>query len=71
MQGHITKWFNERGYGFIKGNDGLHYFCHISQVESGVADLRKGSQATFNIEVTPKGNAAVNVMIMEPQVKDE
>ena len=28
MYGRVTKYYHDRGYGFIRGNDGDTYFIH-------------------------------------------
>ena len=32
MYGVVTKYFRDRGYGFIKGEDGNSYFIHRSKL---------------------------------------
>ncbi len=32
MFGTVTRYFNERNYGFIKGEDGKSYFIHKSNL---------------------------------------
>ena len=64
----IVKFFNgERGYGFIKPDDGgRDVFVHITALEQ--ADLRtltEGQRVTFDIEPDKKGKGpkAVNLVI--------
>ena len=62
MQGTIKK-LTEKNFGFIKREDAADdLFFHANNVE-GVEfrDLREGDAVTFEIEKTPKGNAAVQV----------
>jgi cold shock protein len=63
-----VKFFNgERGYGFIKPDDGGHdVFVHISAVErAGLMELAEGQRITFEVEPDKKGKGpkAVNLMI--------
>jgi CspA family cold shock protein len=54
----IVKFFNaERGYGFIKPDDGgRDIFVHISAVErAGLNSLNEGQRVTFEIEADKKG----------------
>jgi CspA family cold shock protein len=58
QQGTV-KFFNaERGYGFIKPEDGgRDIFVHISAVErAGLNSLNEGQRVTFEIEADKKGN---------------
>jgi CspA family cold shock protein len=67
MTGTI-KFFNaERGYGFIKPDDGgRDVFVHITAVErAGLKDLTEGQRITFEVEPDKKGKGpkAVNLVI--------
>jgi cold shock protein len=58
QQGTV-KFFNaERGYGFIKPDDGgRDIFVHITAVErAGLNSLNEGQRVTFEIEADKKGN---------------
>ena len=63
-----VKFFNgERGYGFIKPDDGgRDVFVHITAVErAGLKDLAEGQRITFEVEPDKKGKGpkAVNLVI--------
>jgi CspA family cold shock protein len=63
-----VKFFNgERGYGFIKPDDGgRDVFVHITAVElAGLTELSEGQRITFEIEPDKKGKGpkAVNLAI--------
>jgi CspA family cold shock protein len=63
-----VKFFNgERGYGFIKPDDGgRDVFVHITAVErAGLKDLIEGQRITFEVEPDKKGKGpkAVNLVI--------
>ena len=32
MYGRVTKYFHDRGFGFIRGEDGNTYFIHVSKL---------------------------------------
>ena len=68
-----VKFFNgERGYGFIKPDDGgRDVFVHITAVErAGLKDLTEGQRITFEVEPDKKGKGpkAVN-LVVQPQAK--
>ena len=67
MRGTV-KFFNaERGYGFIKPEDGgRDVFVHITAVErAGLKDLVEGQHITYEVEPDKKGKGpkAVNLVI--------
>jgi cold shock protein len=67
MQG-IVKFFNgERGYGFIKPDDGgRDVFVHITAVErAGLKSLAEGQRISFDVEPDKKGKGpkAVNLVV--------
>jgi CspA family cold shock protein len=64
----IVKFFNgERGYGFIKPDDGgRDVFVHITAVEqAGMKALNEGQRIQFEVEPDKKGKGpkAVNLVV--------
>jgi len=64
----VVKFFNgERGYGFIKPDDGgRDVFVHITAVEqAGLKSLNEGQRISFDVEPDKKGKGpkAVNLVI--------
>jgi len=64
----IVKFFNaEKGYGFIKPDDGgRDLFVHITAVEqAGLRSLNEGQKVTYDIEPDKKGKGpkAVNLQV--------
>ena len=64
----VVKFFNgERGYGFIKPDDGgRDVFVHITAVEqAGLKALTEGQRIQFEVEPDKKGKGpkAVNLVI--------
>ncbi len=60
-----VKWFNEsKGYGFITPDDGSKdIFVHFSAIKvDGFKKLTEGQAVTFEIEQSPKGVQATNVV---------
>ena len=63
-----VKFFNgERGYGFIKPDDGgRDVFVHITAVEAaGLKTLNEGQRVSFDVEIDKKGKCpkAVNLVM--------
>jgi cold shock protein len=58
-----VKFFNgEKGFGFIKGEDGVEIFVH----SSGLIDqIRENDEVTYDVKQGKKGLNAVSVMIAE------
>jgi cold shock protein len=67
MSGTVKFFNGERGYGFIKPDDGgRDVFVHITAVErAGLKDLAEGQRITFEVEPDKKGKGpkAVNLVI--------
>lgn len=63
MEG-IIKWYSrEKGYGFIKGDDGTDYFFHHTAL--GKFRPRGEERVTFDTEQGDRGPKAVNVVAEE------
>lgn len=58
-----VKWFkNEKGYGFITGEDGEDVFVHFSEIQmDGYKSLREGQQVSYEVSEGPKGLQASDV----------
>lgn len=66
MASGVCKFFNaHRGFGFITpAEGGPDVFCHIRDLrKTGVGDLKEGQQVKFDIEQSPKGARAANVIL--------
>ena len=60
MEGTV-KFFNEqKGFGFISGEDGKEYFVHLSGLAEGM-NLQENDSVTFEVEEGDRGPKAVNV----------
>jgi CspA family cold shock protein len=59
-----VKWFNEsKGFGFIAREDGDDVFVHHTSISgNGFKSLSEGQAVTFDVESTPKGPRAANVV---------
>lgn len=57
MKGTVTRVFLPRGFGFVRGDDGLDYFLQADALAEAAWDgatIREG----IRIEFTPNGNGA-------------
>ncbi|MCU0496617.1 MAG: cold shock domain-containing protein [Anaerolineae bacterium] len=63
----VVKWFsNEKGYGFIRQEDGTDVFVHYSAIQSkGYRSLAEGQSVTFEVIESEKGKQASNVLLVE------
>ncbi|MBC2854927.1 cold-shock protein [Cetobacterium sp. 2A] len=59
----IVKWFNEeKGFGFITGEDGKDVFAHFSEIQKdGFKKLVEGEEVTFDLGQGAKGPQATNI----------
>ncbi len=64
MNGTV-KWFNsEKGFGFIKGEDGRDVFAHFSHIEAdGYKTLEEDGKVTFTVVEGAKGPQAENIRV--------
>jgi CspA family cold shock protein len=61
MQGTIKR-LTDKNFGFIARDGDDDLFFHANNLEGVAFDqLREGDAVTFEVEKTPKGNAAVHV----------
>jgi len=60
-----VKWFNNtKGYGFIQQENGPDVFVHYSAIKGdGYRTLKEGDKVEFEINQTPKGPQAINVIM--------
>jgi CspA family cold shock protein len=62
-----VKWFNEnKGYGFILGDNGKDIFVHYSEIrEDGYRTLTEGETVEYELMDSPKGPQAKGVFRSE------
>lgn len=67
MNKGTVKWFNnQKGYGFITGEDGKDVFVHFSGlVMEGFKSLEEGASVEYEITDGAKGPQAVNVQVIK------
>ena len=66
MKGTV-KWFNEeKGFGFITGEDGKDVFAHFSQIKNdGFKKLVEGEEVTFDVVQGERGPQASNIVTVK------
>lgn len=64
MKGRIKRFIEDKGYGFITGEDGQDYFFHISQVRDMV-EIKKCMIVEFDVADGKRGKNAVNIRVTE------
>ena len=62
-QGTIIRWNDERGFGFITGEDGEQVFLHSSALPEGVIP-RPGTRVEYGIADGRKGPQALSVRVI-------
>tara|TARA_Y100000996_G_scaffold411098_1_gene394618 strand:+ start:1554 stop:1748 length:195 start_codon:yes stop_codon:yes gene_type:complete len=60
--GTIKIWNQDRGWGFIEGQDGEEYFFNIANVRKG-QKVRERAKVKFDIEETQKGTEAIHISL--------
>ena len=58
--GTVAKWIGDRGFGFIKCEDGKEVFVHNSDIE-GKSSLIVGEKVEFEVTEGDKGPRATKV----------
>lgn len=63
----VVKWFNdEKGYGFIEGEDGVDVFVHFRAINgTGRRSLAEGQKVSFDVTQGQKGLQAENVTVTD------
>ena len=63
MTGTIKRITMDRGFGFIRADDGVDYFFHRSELRGGLIfeQLREGERVTFESKEGEKGPRAAEI----------
>ena len=64
MRGRIKRFIEDKGYGFITGEDGQDYYFHISQV-TDMVEIKNWMIVNFDVIDGKKGKNAVNIRVSE------
>ena len=66
LSGIIQRLIGERGFGFIKSDDGQDLFFHRSELQRVAFDsLKEGQTVEFEKSDTARGLKAVNIKLIE------
>jgi cold shock protein len=62
-----VKWFNAvKGFGFIEMDNGKDVFVHSSAIKNqAVKTLQEGERVSFDLEDSPKGPVAANLVRLD------
>jgi len=64
--GTIARLLIDKGFGFIRDEQGVEHFFHRSSVRSAVFELlREGQRVEFTVEDSPKGPRAGEVRLID------
>lgn len=63
MNGTITTWFDEKGFGFIKDENGDNRYFHVIKVANPEL-IKKGAAVTFEPGTNNKGLSAFSVKVI-------
>ena len=63
--GEIVRIIVDKGFGFIRADDGVEHFFHRNAVRSAVFELlREGQRVQFTPEASAKGPRAESVTVV-------
>jgi len=63
--GKVKFFDDDKGFGFIAGDDGSEVFLHASALPAGTDSIKPGSRVEFGIADGRKGAQALSVRILE------
>ena len=64
MIGRVTKYFEDKGYGFIRGENNQQYFIHHSKLNG--EDVERGYLVYFDVYSDDRAdNKAVKISVIE------
>ena len=69
MKGKVKKIFHERGYGFIRGENGDSIFFHLTALKNiNFRSLEEDMSVEFETDMGSKGIKAENIRMINPEV---
>ena len=63
--GKVKFFDDEKGFGFIAGDDGTEVFLHASALPAGTETIKPGSRVEFGIADGRNGAQALSVRVLE------
>lgn len=63
--GKVKFFDDDKGFGFIQGDDGTEVFLHISALPAGTSSIKPGSRVEYGIVDGRKGAQALSVRVIE------
>jgi CspA family cold shock protein len=61
-----VKWFDEeRGFGFVQGDDGAEVFLHVSALPAGTPAPRPGVRLDYGIADGRRGPSALSARVLD------